>query len=50
MKEIAGVITAMATPFGEDGRVDLDASRRLAAHLDVTGDVARVQTQRRAQR
>jgi 4-hydroxy-tetrahydrodipicolinate synthase len=28
-----GVITAMATPFDEDGRVDLDASRRLAAHL-----------------
>jgi len=33
MKEIRGVITAMATPFDEDGRVDLDASRRLAAHL-----------------
>jgi 4-hydroxy-tetrahydrodipicolinate synthase len=28
-----GVITAMATPFGEDGGVDLDAARRLAAHL-----------------
>jgi len=27
------VITAMATPFAEDGRVDLDGARRLAAHL-----------------
>ena len=33
MKEIKGVITAMATPFAEDGSVDLDAARRLAAHL-----------------
>jgi 4-hydroxy-tetrahydrodipicolinate synthase len=33
MKEIKGVITAMATPFGDDGGVDLDAARRLAAHL-----------------
>jgi 4-hydroxy-tetrahydrodipicolinate synthase len=33
MKEIQGVLTAMATPFDEGGRVDLDASRRLAAHL-----------------
>jgi 4-hydroxy-tetrahydrodipicolinate synthase len=33
MKEIAGVITAMCTPFDEDGRVDLDGARRLAAHL-----------------
>ena len=33
MKEIRGVITAMCTPFDEDGRVDLDGARRLAAHL-----------------
>ena len=33
MKEIRGVITAMVTPFDEDGRVDIDAGRRLAAHL-----------------
>jgi 4-hydroxy-tetrahydrodipicolinate synthase len=33
MKEIQGVITAMCTPFDEDGRVDLGASRKLAAHL-----------------
>jgi 4-hydroxy-tetrahydrodipicolinate synthase len=33
MKEIKGVITAMATPFAESGAVDHDAARRLAAHL-----------------
>lgn len=33
MKEIKGVITAMATPFDESGAVDYDAARRLAAHL-----------------
>jgi 4-hydroxy-tetrahydrodipicolinate synthase len=33
MKEIKGVLTAMATPFAEDGSVDHDAARRLAAHL-----------------
>lgn len=33
MKEIRGIITAMCTPFDEDGRVDLDGARRLAAHL-----------------
>jgi 4-hydroxy-tetrahydrodipicolinate synthase len=33
MNEIRGVITAMCTPFREDGSVDLDAARRLAAHL-----------------
>jgi 4-hydroxy-tetrahydrodipicolinate synthase len=33
MKEIRGVLTAMATPFAESGSVDLDAGRRLAAHL-----------------
>jgi 4-hydroxy-tetrahydrodipicolinate synthase len=30
---IRGVITAMVTPFAEDGGVDIDASRRLARHL-----------------
>jgi 4-hydroxy-tetrahydrodipicolinate synthase len=33
MKQIKGVITAMATPFDADGAVDHDAARRLAAHL-----------------
>lgn len=33
MKSIEGVITAMATPFGAAGAIDLDAARRLAAHL-----------------
>ncbi|HET8814042.1 MAG TPA: 4-hydroxy-tetrahydrodipicolinate synthase [Solirubrobacterales bacterium] len=33
MKEIKGVITAMATPFDESGAVDHEAARRLAAHL-----------------
>jgi 4-hydroxy-tetrahydrodipicolinate synthase len=33
MSRIQGVITAMATPFGEDGAVDEAAARRLAAHL-----------------
>jgi len=33
MKEIKGLLTAMATPFGESGGVDHDAARRLAAHL-----------------
>jgi 4-hydroxy-tetrahydrodipicolinate synthase len=33
MKEIKGLLTAMATPFDEDGRVDHGAARRLAAHL-----------------
>lgn len=33
MKEIKGLLTAMATPFDESGAVDLDAARRLAAHL-----------------
>ncbi len=33
MKEIRGIITAMATPFEERGEVDTDAARRLAAHL-----------------
>ncbi len=33
MKAIEGVLTAMATPFDEQGGVDVDAGRRLAAHL-----------------
>jgi 4-hydroxy-tetrahydrodipicolinate synthase len=33
MKEIRGILTAMATPFDEAGAVDLAAGRRLAAHL-----------------
>lgn len=33
MKEIKGILTAMATPFAESGAVDYEAARRLAAHL-----------------
>lgn len=33
MKEIKGLLTALATPFAESGAVDHDAARRLAAHL-----------------
>ena len=33
MKAIGGIITAIATPFDEAGAVDVDAGRRLAAHL-----------------
>jgi len=33
MKEIQGLLTAIATPFDESGAVDHDAARRLAAHL-----------------
>jgi 4-hydroxy-tetrahydrodipicolinate synthase len=33
MKEIKGLLTAMATPFDENGGVDHAAARRLAAHL-----------------
>jgi 4-hydroxy-tetrahydrodipicolinate synthase len=33
MPEIRGVITAMVTPFAEDGAIDVDATRRLARHL-----------------
>ncbi len=33
MPEIRGVITALATPFGEGGGVDEDAARGLASHL-----------------
>ncbi|HYP56019.1 MAG TPA: 4-hydroxy-tetrahydrodipicolinate synthase [Solirubrobacterales bacterium] len=37
MQAIRGVITAMATPFGEDGSVDEAAARRLARHLVENG-------------
>jgi 4-hydroxy-tetrahydrodipicolinate synthase len=33
MKQIEGAITAMATPFRDNGRIDLDGAKRLAAHL-----------------
>jgi 4-hydroxy-tetrahydrodipicolinate synthase len=33
MKQLRGVLTAMATPFDETGAVDNDGARRLAAHL-----------------
>jgi 4-hydroxy-tetrahydrodipicolinate synthase len=33
VKAIGGIITAIATPFDEAGAVDVDAGRRLAAHL-----------------
>jgi 4-hydroxy-tetrahydrodipicolinate synthase len=33
MASIEGAITAMATPFREDGTVDLDGARKLASHL-----------------
>jgi 4-hydroxy-tetrahydrodipicolinate synthase len=33
MKEIKGLLTAMATPFDESGAVDHDCARRLAAYL-----------------
>jgi 4-hydroxy-tetrahydrodipicolinate synthase len=33
MKAIRGVLTAMATPFDEQGEVDVAAGRRLATHL-----------------
>jgi 4-hydroxy-tetrahydrodipicolinate synthase len=33
MKEIRGILTAMATPFDESGAVDTDAARRLAVYL-----------------
>jgi 4-hydroxy-tetrahydrodipicolinate synthase len=33
MKEIRGILTAMATPFDDSGAVDDAAARRLAAHL-----------------
>jgi 4-hydroxy-tetrahydrodipicolinate synthase len=33
MKEVKGILTAMATPFDESGAVDHDAARRLASYL-----------------
>jgi 4-hydroxy-tetrahydrodipicolinate synthase len=33
MTKIGGVITAMATPFADDGALDVEAGRRLARHL-----------------
>ena len=37
MAEIKGVITAMVTPFTDDGALDLEAARRLARHLVESG-------------
>ncbi|MGI9558021.1 MAG: 4-hydroxy-tetrahydrodipicolinate synthase [Solirubrobacterales bacterium] len=37
MATISGVITAMATPFDDGERVDVDAGRRLARHLIENG-------------
>ncbi len=37
MAEIRGVITAMVTPFDDDGRLDEAAARRLARHLVENG-------------
>ena len=37
MATISGVITAMATPFTEDGALDLEAARRLSRHLVENG-------------
>jgi 4-hydroxy-tetrahydrodipicolinate synthase len=37
MAEIGGVITAMVTPFAEDGSVDEAAARKLARHLVENG-------------
>src|SRR5687767_2617931 len=33
MPEISGVLTAMATPFADDGSLDIDSARSLARHL-----------------
>ncbi|MGH2926506.1 MAG: 4-hydroxy-tetrahydrodipicolinate synthase [Solirubrobacterales bacterium] len=33
MARLSGVITAMVTPFTENGAVDIEAARRLSAHL-----------------
>jgi 4-hydroxy-tetrahydrodipicolinate synthase len=37
MPEIGGVITAMVTPFAEDGALDESAARKLARHLTERG-------------
>ena len=33
MARLSGVITAMVTPFTDDGAIDVDSARRLSAHL-----------------
>jgi 4-hydroxy-tetrahydrodipicolinate synthase len=37
MPKLSGVITAMVTPFTEDGALDVESARRLAAHLVENG-------------
>jgi 4-hydroxy-tetrahydrodipicolinate synthase len=37
MASLSGVITAMVTPFAEDGALDLESARALAAHLVENG-------------
>ena len=37
MASFSGVITAMATPFADDGSIDLSGARTLATHLVETG-------------
>jgi 4-hydroxy-tetrahydrodipicolinate synthase len=37
MARLSGVITAMVTPFAEDGSLDLEVARRLAHHLIENG-------------
>jgi len=37
MASLSGVITAMATPFAEDGALDLESARALATHLVENG-------------
>ena len=37
MASLSGVITAMATPFEEDGALDLESARALATHLVESG-------------
>jgi 4-hydroxy-tetrahydrodipicolinate synthase len=37
MSEIRGVITAMVTPFADNGALDAEAARRLARHLVANG-------------
>ncbi len=42
MSTFSGVITAMVTPFAEDGSVDLPACRRMARHLIENGSAGLV--------
>jgi 4-hydroxy-tetrahydrodipicolinate synthase len=37
MATLSGVITAMVTPFAEDGSLDIESARRLALHLVESG-------------